>query len=263
MLTGLESLANARALIVDDNPINRQVLYAQLQPLMPMPGMAASLSEATSMTRERVFDLLLIDLHLPDGMGTDLVQQIRQQGHPSRQALAVAVTADPSLADAHALSTAGYQGVLIKPISPDQLFQCLRHVLNRDSFYQTDPARFRGQQVLNDQAGLRSTDQDGALLATLRAQMAEDLKQGLPKLEQDIQTMDIVTAQTWLHRIAGGAAYCGADQLRTSGLGLHSALDSPEQTQNLAAAYLDFLQAARRTLDAVQLWKRTESGLSG
>ena len=258
LLTGLESLANARALIVDDNAINRQVLYAQLQPMMPMPGMAENLAEAATMVRERVFDLLLVDLHLPDGLGTELVRMIRQEDHPSREALAIAITADPGLAQARPLAEAGYQGVLIKPVSPEQLIRCLHHVLNRGGFYLADPAEITGRQVLDDQIGLESTAQDQTLLNTIRARLAVDLREALPELERAINGSDHSLARNVLHRIAGGAAYCGAEQLKASALTLHDSLGSGQTTRNLAAACVDFHQAVRRTLDAIDLNSSSE-----
>ena len=247
MLTGLESLANARALIVDDNPINRQVMCAQLQPVMPIPGMAADMAEAITMSRRRVFDLLLLDLHLQDGSGDELLRNIRNDhANPSREALAVAVSADPSLADPDTLAESGFQGVLIKPVDPEQLFACLQHVLSRDSFHIADSGQSGDHQVLNDQVGLASTGQDPELLAELRQRLALDLDASLPQLESAMAGMDTMLSREILHRIAGGAAYCGAGQLQSSAVALHAALKNRPGSAVLSKAYLDFHSSLNR-----------------
>ncbi|MDT0139888.1 response regulator [Acidovorax sp. PRC11] len=71
----------ARLLLVEDDPaIARTVAYA-----LERDGLAVShsllLSDARSLLRSHRFDLLVLDVGLPDGSGLDLLRELRQQGH--------------------------------------------------------------------------------------------------------------------------------------------------------------------------------------
>ena len=105
------------ALIVDDEPIARQVLREQLEsvPQLTIVGEAASGVEALVRIGETAPDLLFLDLHMPDLDGLGVARTLRRDRLP----LVVFVTAY----DKHALAAfdTGAVDYLLKPVRQERL----------------------------------------------------------------------------------------------------------------------------------------------
>jgi CheY-like chemotaxis protein len=74
--------------------------------------------EALQRTRP---DVLVSDLGMPDQDGSDLIRQLRDDGHDARDLPAVALTAFVQKDDAHLALSAGFQIHLPKPVDPHEL----------------------------------------------------------------------------------------------------------------------------------------------
>ena len=67
-------LASAEVLIVEDEPLLRKRLAASLQGYGAEVTTADSLEEARNCLESLFFDFALTDVHLPDGLGLDLLR---------------------------------------------------------------------------------------------------------------------------------------------------------------------------------------------
>ena len=70
-----------RVLLVDDDAHLRRVVAGELlsDPRIELVGQARSLREARALAGRHAFDVLLVDLHLGDGSGFSLIEQVRQK----------------------------------------------------------------------------------------------------------------------------------------------------------------------------------------
>lgn len=107
-------------LVVDDEPYVGLVLRPYLEQLGYRVSFARTLDEARSVLRAKPqTDGLLLDIHLPDGSGLDLLRDLREQGSTARLPVLV-VTADGEdriLREARRLGAA----LVTKPFSPTKL----------------------------------------------------------------------------------------------------------------------------------------------
>lgn len=107
-------------LVVDDEPHLGLVLRPYLEQLGYRVSFARTLDEARSVLRAKPpTDGLLLDIHLPDGSGLDLLRDLREQGTTARLPVLV-VTAegeDRILREARRLGAA----LVTKPFSPTKL----------------------------------------------------------------------------------------------------------------------------------------------
>ena len=107
-------------LVVDDEPYLGLVLRPYLEQLGYRVSFARTLDEARSVLRAKPpTDGLLLDIHLPDGSGLDLLRDLREQGSTARLPVLV-VTAegeDRILREARRLGAA----LVTKPFSPTKL----------------------------------------------------------------------------------------------------------------------------------------------
>ncbi|SDI06634.1 DNA-binding response regulator, NarL/FixJ family, contains REC and HTH domains [Pseudomonas benzenivorans] len=115
-------------LLVDDHRIFLDGLSLALAPLSPglQIHTAQNAAEAESCLRQRDFDLILLDLRLPDVPGLELLQRWQQQGRMTPVAI---LSASDSSLDAQAALAAGALGFIPKSADGDALRQAVTRVL--------------------------------------------------------------------------------------------------------------------------------------
>lgn len=158
-----------RVLVVEDDPVaaDAHVLYVNRVPGFRATGKAHTAAEAKRALDRTDVDLLLLDLHLPDGHGLQLARTLRAAGHRTD---VIAVTSARDLAVVREGVSLGVVQYVLKPFT----FATLRDRLTRYADYRTAAGEATGQ------------DEVDRALATLRAPSPAALPKGLsgPTLER-------------------------------------------------------------------------------
>ncbi|MDY0746688.1 response regulator transcription factor [Paucibacter sp. R3-3] len=114
-----------RVLIVDDDPAVREPFAAAVEASddMQVIGLAATLAEGRHLLHNARPDVMLVDLGLPDGDGSELIKEA-QRALPDCEAMVVTVFGD----EAHVLAAieAGATGYLLKDATPAEIVDQLR-----------------------------------------------------------------------------------------------------------------------------------------
>ncbi|WP_306605769.1 ATP-binding protein [Azonexus sp.] len=122
--TPLLEHAGARVLLVEDEPINREVSLALLEEVKLSVDLAEDGLQAIALAEKNAYDLILMDVQMPHLNGLDATQQIRQlPGHANTPILAM--TANAFDEDRRACLDAGMNDHIGKPIAPETLFAAL------------------------------------------------------------------------------------------------------------------------------------------
>jgi putative two-component system response regulator len=111
-----------RVLLVEDNPINREIMLSQLTALGYTVAEAASGTEALSKYQAGLYDLVLTDIEMPELDGYGLAAEIRrleQDGRPRTPI--IAITASDFDLDESKARSAGLDGYMLKPLDPKLL----------------------------------------------------------------------------------------------------------------------------------------------
>jgi CheY-like chemotaxis protein len=117
-------------LCVDDNDKNRRIAELLLGQLGFVVTLAASGAEALDVCAMRRFDLILMDIVMPDLDGIQTLLGIRGDTESlNRMTPAVALTAKLSLDDLEAYREAGFEGVSGKPVDVGSLTREIARVL--------------------------------------------------------------------------------------------------------------------------------------
>ncbi len=103
-----------RVLVVEDNPINRELATAMLRKLGFQAANAVDGFAALTLLDGERFDLVLMDLQMPGLDGLETTRRIRAR--PGPQPKIVALTANATPADREACDAAGMDGFLAKPV---------------------------------------------------------------------------------------------------------------------------------------------------
>jgi DNA-binding NarL/FixJ family response regulator len=124
-----------RVLIVDDHQLFRSGVRAELEPLLDIAGEAASVEEAVRGIAATRPDVVLLDVHMPDGSGADVVPKA-----PGPKYLALSVSDDPE--DVIAVIRSGARGYVTKTIASDDLADAIRRVNDGDAVFSPRLAGF-------------------------------------------------------------------------------------------------------------------------
>lgn len=164
-----------KLLVVDDHPVVRAGLKALLirEPDLVVVGEAGSASEAVQVFRAVVPDVTLLDLHLPDADGVDVIRVIRKQ-RPGACVIILSSYAGDS--DIRASLEAGAVGYILKDSPSHEICAAVRAVASGKTYVSRQVAgrlvesvrmvrpTVREQEVLELMVEGRANDQIAALL---------------------------------------------------------------------------------------------------
>lgn len=118
-----------RVLVVDDHEINRRAIQLILQSFDCDITMAADGMSALELARTNVFDVIFMDVRMPELDGRETTRRLRIGGGPNVNTPVIAVTADSSLDDQSACRAAGMDAFVAKPLTPSSLIGALQSTL--------------------------------------------------------------------------------------------------------------------------------------
>ena len=120
----------ARVLVVDDHVVNRQALTLVLAPLGITPVTIGSAEEGLELLAHEPFDVVLMDVYMPDMDGREATRLLRARPGPNQFVPVIAITASATERDWEACRAAGMTGHVAKPIEPAQLYAALDAALS-------------------------------------------------------------------------------------------------------------------------------------
>ncbi|MDP2763341.1 MAG: response regulator, partial [Brevundimonas sp.] len=118
-----------RVLVVDDHDINRRAIQLILQPLGCDIATAADGMAALKICENTAFDLIFMDVRMPELDGRETTRRIRAGDGPNADVPIIAVTADTAPDDIAACTDAGMTYFVPKPITPPMLLGAITHVM--------------------------------------------------------------------------------------------------------------------------------------
>lgn len=128
-----------RVLVVDDGPVNRMLASQLIEAQGLRVDSVASGREALEQQQRQAYDLVLLDIFMPQMDGVEVARRWREQEAQSPAAgrsILVALTANASDSDRRRFVDAGMDDYLAKPYGPRELIDLLRH-WRPDAFEET------------------------------------------------------------------------------------------------------------------------------
>ncbi|MES3675315.1 ATP-binding protein [Halomonas elongata] len=246
-----KALSGARLLVVEDNPVNQQVASAMLTKLGCRVSVACSGREALERVETECFDLIFMDVQMPDMDGLEVTRRLRERGDWMAEVPIVAMTAGGPGGDQARCLAAGMNGYLVKPLFQDVLQAILRRHLQRGADEAVTRTAVVGPETLLDgeviealKASL-SSDELAALVERYRGQAREHLA----ALNDAVAHGDAGEVRHQAHQLKGESASLGAVKVADTALRLEQAgedgeLDgAPADVQRLKDVLEDTLQA--------------------
>lgn len=225
-----------RLLLVEDDPVSQAFLTEALRALPAEVHVAESMATALAMGLEH--DLWLLDAYLPDGNAQMLLARLREH-FPETPALAHTASTSPALH--HELLEAGFDGVVVKPVSVNKLHAEVRRLLPGLA----EPTRATAfgnanRSVWNDDAALAALNGQQNHVTALRQLFLSELPQQHDGVMSALHRGDLAEARKILHQLKASCGFVGATRLKT-------AVETLDRTPADADAISTFVQAIHDT----------------
>jgi DNA-binding NarL/FixJ family response regulator len=132
-------MSGVRVAIVDDHELFRSGVRAELTDALDLVGQAGSVAEAITMIRNERPDVVLLDVHMPDGGGHAVIEAVHAE-MPEVRFLALSVS--DAAEDVIDVIRAGARGYVTKSISPPELVAAVRRIHEGDAVFSPRLAGF-------------------------------------------------------------------------------------------------------------------------
>jgi CheY-like chemotaxis protein/HPt (histidine-containing phosphotransfer) domain-containing protein len=225
--------SHRKALVVDDNPINCEVMLRQLKVLGMPAESAADGFAGFSSWRGGGYDIVFADVHMPVMDGFTMTSEIRgiEKAEGRKRTPIVAVTADALAGEEERCKAAGMDDYLAKPVGLDGLRAVMKRWLPDKPEKAAPPVATMKKVALNGDEipAIDPTvldpwveNDDDARRSILR-RFGETVSASSHDLEQAMACGDLATLQSAAHRLRSGALAVGARMLSSTAAALETA----------------------------------------
>ncbi len=224
-------LSGIRILVVEDNPVNQEVVGCILDKFGCRRDIAPNGAVALDRCSNQRYDLILMDCQMPVMDGYQATRFIRDRessdslppGDPQRQqgrVPIVAMTANVLKGDREKCLAAGMNDYLSKPFTPDQLYRCLERWLPTRPSLATSEGGVKpaadpppiDHQALEHLCALESEGPEGVLDKIMREYLHSS-RELIATLRDAVASGDIAAMGAAAHSLKSSSRFLGAVQV--------------------------------------------------
>ena len=244
-LTGIKVLA------VDDNQINLQLVSHWLTPNNVDVSLAHSGQAALDLCAREQFDLILMDIQMPEMDGMETTKHLRQHKNTTLTPI-IALTAHALNSEKQEILNSGMNAYLTKPVNESKLLEVIQ-----DWCFSQEPEA----QIERNLEGIFEIDKSLAIVngqvpiaRDMFNMLADSLESEKKLINHHFKLEELSKLIQVVHRLHGASKYCGTPSLTKHAGFLEShlkelGLDEVEEV------LLDFIKAIDELLDARPLIK--------
>ncbi len=224
-------------LVAEDSPVNQMIASEQLRSAGHTVSIASNGREAVEMASTGTYDLILMDVIMPEMDGIEAARAIRRMPAPAGMVPIVALTANVMSEDRARILTGGMDGVLGKPFNRARLLDIVaRHARHQPAVPEM-PVPVQEQDTLPPAGGedLPAADFDAGPLARMKSDIGDavavrlarmfagELAERRSAMGVALDTGNMADLQRIAHTIKGGAQTFGLMRLAEVSLALERA----------------------------------------
>ena len=248
----LQAIAGARILVVEDNPVNQEVMIELLRHAHFEVDLAENGRIALSRVETFAYDLVLMDMQMPVMGGVEATREIMRSPGGTKPPI-VAMTANAMASDREECLNAGMCDFLSKPIEPDLLWQVLvkwiaprrsasRLAVTGDIAVAPAPTFDPGVADIDVPAALRRLMGNEALYIRSLRHFCDRQADTAESVRRALDADDAETARRLAHSLKGVAGSIGANALASRAAALEAAIAS-RMTRHRIDAEIDALNS--------------------
>jgi CheY-like chemotaxis protein/HPt (histidine-containing phosphotransfer) domain-containing protein len=204
-----------RILVAEDNVVNQRLALRLLEKLGYRADVVANGLEAVEAVERQPYDLLLMDVQMPDMDGVQATQRILERWRDGDRPWIVAMTAEVMRGDREGFLAAGMNDYVAKPIRPQELIAAIARTPSRTRPVAAGGAESAGPPV--DASVLdrlaESMGGDDAFVAELIDQFVTDSPALVAAARKGLEAGDADEVRRAAHTLKSNAATFGANEL--------------------------------------------------
>ncbi len=245
-----------RVLLADDNPTNQKVALMSLSRLGIRADAVANGLEAVIAVKSKNYDVILMDVQMPELDGLEATKQIRNEPL-HQQPHIIAVTANATIEDREECLAAGMNSYMAKPYRLRDLRRALLEFVHARNSALPPPAEV--EKTMNTPVINRATLNELAeTVGDDPATIDEFLDSSLPDLATQVEA--VVRAQSTgaqslkiaAHTLKGGSGALGAEELRTLAANLEQRARNGASGNEVTSEIATLRAAHERFVRAIQ-----------
>ncbi|MBF0454105.1 MAG: response regulator [Magnetococcales bacterium] len=237
----IQGILGAEVLLTEDNTINQQVATELLESNGLIVTLAHNGREAVEKVTKGGFEVVLMDIQMPEMDGFEATKRIRELPGCSKLPI-LAMTAHAMAGDREKSLAAGMDDHITKPIDPDKLFDALVRWIpkrNRQKSL-TPPPSSKPKAALTLPSSLPGLDLDVGrkhlsgnepLFIRLLGEFYHDYQHSVETIRSSLSAGELQTAQRVAHTLKGVAGSLGAKAVQSAALAVESALKKENVTE--------------------------------
>ncbi|MDH3599015.1 MAG: response regulator [Candidatus Tectomicrobia bacterium] len=258
-------VASLRILLAEDNEINRRVAITILKKWGHLVHTACNGKEAVDAMRQQSYDLVLMDIQMPEMDGMEATQAIRQLDGEAACVPILAMTANAMQGDRERFLAAGMDDYIAKPIDRDKLFDVLQRYTSpspASASPKHDDAKLKpenvtpliGHEVLTYLLNELSRDTVVELIDEYMSHSSALLSQALTATEEE----DLETVEYAVHTLKGMSGALGALRLAQTCQNILESCQN-QQAEEIDSQLHGLSGDAEETQQALQEWRSHQS----
>ncbi|MCH7476653.1 MAG: response regulator [SAR324 cluster bacterium] len=239
-------LSGATVLVAEDIPINQQIVQAMLTKAGISVTFAENGRDAVAAVRENPFDLVLMDIQMPEMDGYQATREIRKEARFAELPI-IAMTAHAMAGDREKCLEAGMNDHIPKPIDRQLLLQKLEAWIG-DGEGKTaalPPAPGPESGLLPEylpgidlETALATVGQNRRLLRKVLVEFYADYRDAGDRMRQALEKQDFEPARRLAHTLNGLAGNLGAAPLSQAAASLETTLKNGEAAEGRLEPFL-------------------------
>ncbi|GGI68727.1 two-component sensor histidine kinase BarA [Shewanella gelidii] len=221
-------------LAVDDNPANLKLITTLLGEIVSTVITAANGQQSVELAKSRRFDLILMDIQMPDIDGMKATKLIRAESL-NRNTPIIAVTAHALADEREEILASGMDGYLPKPIDEQALKNVISRWVTRPKFTHFE------QHTLNWDLCLSQANQKTDLALDMLSMLIESLPNTVDNIDKALTQLDADKMYQVIHKLHGASCYCGIPTTQRLCQEIESALKKGCKVEDLEPEILELL----------------------
>jgi len=222
-----------RILMVEDHPITAKITQTILSDFNCTVEIAVNGESAIQQVKNSQYDLILMDIGLPDIDGCEVTRQIRlyESTKGSNHTPIIGLTARVDSENQQWCIDVGMNAVFSKPLMKEKVQDIfMSFVPKYTTFKESNVSVFkkREEKVIDLALGARLIGGDKKLAKEAIMMMVNSFPEELAKLDKAYQKSDWQEVQMIVHKLRGGTSYCGTPRLKEACIRLDDYLQSSD-----------------------------------
>jgi len=227
-----DRVESAHILLVEDDRVNSQLLKRILEKMDHRVTVAESGRKALEVLKESRFDLVLMDIQMPEMDGYEATRRIRSSS-AFKDLPVIAITANAMIGDAEKCLQAGCDDYIAKPIRKKEFLECVHAYLKLSQFNLKSK---KDIETLTAEIEQEMETLKGGYIANLREHHA--------RIKQAIRNQNYNEIDNIGHSLKGSGSSYGFEEISRLGLEFERAAKqrNPEELRALNQRFLEFLE---------------------